>query len=71
MSEAALLVLVGAPRLRLIGLTVPEDPLPTTAPELRLYALLQSNYFDGAHERYNALVRELVSFENAASWALK
>jgi hypothetical protein len=59
----ALLVSIGAPRLRRIGLELP----PTIAdPEHRLYALLASEDSDSAHARYNALVRRLVSFESAA-----
>lgn len=62
----ALLVSIGAPRLRLLGLAVPE---PFDAPETRLYRLLASENADAAHGRYNALVRTLVSFERALSRA--
>jgi hypothetical protein len=62
-SVPALLVSIGAPRLRRIGFDVPS-PLPE--PEHRLYALLQQEDSDSAHTRYNALVRRLVSFERAA-----
>jgi hypothetical protein len=65
-SVPALLVSIGAPRLRQLGLAVPE-PLPS--PEHRLYELLQQDDPDGAHSRYNALVRRLVSFERAAECA--
>lgn len=65
-SIAALLVSMGAPRLAALGLDLPE-PLPS--PELRLYELLRREDEDGAHSRYNALVRELVSFERAAECA--
>lgn len=57
---------IGAPRLRGLGLDVP-DVVPH--PELRLYELLRSEDEDGAHSRYNALVRRLVSFERAAECA--
>ena len=70
-SEAALLVLIGAPRLRRLGLVIaapppewsaaPRDP----APEHRLYALLAQADANAAHSRYNALIRTLVSFERA------
>jgi len=60
----ALLVSIGAPRLRRIGLPVPERVFPS--PERRLYDLLAESDVDSAHSRYNALVRRLVSFENAA-----
>jgi hypothetical protein len=62
-SPEALLVSIGAPRLRRLGIDVPE-PLPS--PEHRLYELLRAEHGDAAHSRYNALVRRLVSFERAA-----
>ena len=63
-SIEALLVLVGAPRLRRIGIDVPDRAVPY--PEHRLYALLAQSNSDSAHSRYNALIRRLVSFERAA-----
>ncbi|MGQ0640434.1 MAG: hypothetical protein ACT4P6_06635 [Gemmatimonadaceae bacterium] len=63
---AALLVSIGAPRLRQLGFELP----PTLAnPEHSLYQLLASENQDSAHGRYNALVRRLVSFERAAACA--
>lgn len=65
-SVPALLVLVGAPRLRDIGIEV-VDPFPRDEfAEHRLYELLAAEDSDGAHSRYNALIRRLVSFERAA-----
>jgi hypothetical protein len=66
-SEAALLVLIGAPRLRAIGIDVPPSDLPR--PEHRLYEKLAQTDSDSAHSRYNALIRRLVSFERAAECA--
>jgi hypothetical protein len=63
-SVNALLVAIGAPRLRRIGLAVPDVAWPM--PEHRLYALLSVDDPDSAHSRYNALIRRLVSFERAA-----
>jgi hypothetical protein len=63
----ALLVAIGAPRLRRIGLSVP--PIPWPRPEHRLYGLLAAEDQDSAHSRYNALIRRLVSFERAAECA--
>jgi len=60
----ALLVAIGAPRLRRLGLDLPEH-LPEL-PEHRLYDLLEQDSSDSAHSRYNALIRRLVSFERAA-----
>lgn len=74
-SEAALLVLIGAPRLRELGCDVPAPPLEWSAPprdpspEHRLYARLSAVHTDSAHSRYNALIRTLVSFERAGACA--
>lgn len=62
-SHEALLVSIGAPRLRLAGVDVPQ---PLESPEHRLYDMLAAEDADAAHSRYNALVRRLVSFERAA-----
>jgi hypothetical protein len=61
-TEAALLVSIGAGRLRDAGLDVPPG-FPD--PEHRLYRLLSGIHGDDAHSRYNALIRLLVSFERA------
>jgi hypothetical protein len=61
---AALLVAIGSPRLRRLGLALPEQ-LPEN-PEHRLYDLLAQDGQDSAHSRYNALIRKLVSYERAA-----
>jgi hypothetical protein len=65
-TEEALLVSIGAPRLRSLGIELP----PTIAsPEHSLYLHLAERSGDGAHSAYNALLRRLVSFERAASCA--
>ena len=61
-SIEALLVLIGAPRLRDLGFDVPDSELP----EHKLYEKLEAEDSDTAHSRYNALIRRLVSFERAA-----
>ncbi|MEX2273690.1 MAG: hypothetical protein WD690_19645 [Vicinamibacterales bacterium] len=61
-TEAALLVSIGAPKLMQLGIAL---PCALQDAEHRLYALLSKQYVDGAHSRYNALVRRLVSFERA------
>ena len=67
-SEAALLVLIGAPRLRALGLPVPETR--SSPSEHRLYERLAGADPDSAHSRYNALVRRLVRFERALECAV-
>lgn len=61
------LVLIGAPRLRELGIDVPGGR--SAGAEHRLYALLAATDSETAHARYNALVRRLVSFERAAACA--
>jgi len=62
-SHEALLVSIGAPRLREAGLEIPRA---LNDAEHRLYDLLAAEDGVSAHARYNALVRRLVSFERAA-----
>ena len=66
-SIPALLVSIGALRLRRLGLPVPDPAI--LSPEIRLYQKLQESDPDAAHSRYNALIRTLVSFERAAECA--
>lgn len=61
---AGLLVAIGSPRLRRLGIELP-DTLPEH-PEDRLYELLAKDEPDSAHSRYNAFIRRLVSYERAA-----
>ena len=56
-SQEALLVSIGAPRLRRAGIEVLN---PLWSPEHRLYELLAAEDSNSAHGRYNALVRRLV-----------
>jgi hypothetical protein len=67
-STAALLVLVGAPRLRALGVAVPAG-IHAMSPEHRLYEGLRAEDPLSAHSRYNALLRRLVSFERALACA--
>ena len=66
MTIESLLVSIGAPRLRRLGLDVPRT---LENPEERLYLLLARDDPDAAHARHHALVRRLVSFERAAESA--
>ncbi len=73
-TAEALLVRIGAPRLRTLGLEIPgtDATAPDVdAPEMALYELLAISDPDSAHSRYNALVRVLVSFERAAESAVR
>lgn len=65
-SAEALLVSIGAPRLRSVGVEL-SSPIPS--PEHKLYLLLAREKGDAAHSAYNALLRRLVSFERAATCA--
>jgi hypothetical protein len=60
---AALIVAIGAPKLRTLGLEIPSITLSN--PEHRLYDLLSLDGSDSAHSKYNALIRKLVSFQRA------
>ena len=61
-STESLLVSIGAPKLRSLGVGVPHG---FEEPEMRLYERLAREHGDGAHSRYNALIRRLVSYERA------
>jgi hypothetical protein len=65
-SVPALLIQIGAPRLRMLGLDV---PVVAPGAERRLYLRLAREHPASAHGRYNALVRRLVSFERALACA--
>ena len=65
LTVEALLVAIGARRLRAAGLQVPQAPGLPDSPELALYAALGAAHPRDAHSRYNALIRRLVSFERA------
>ena len=60
----ACLVGMASPRLRRMGLMPRTRSSPVPDPELQLYRLLRVQAGD-AYSRYNALIRELVSFEQA------
>ena len=62
----ALLVAIGARRLRRAGVPVPDVAVMPKEPELALYKALARQHGNDAHARYNALLRRLVSFERAA-----
>jgi hypothetical protein len=61
---ASCLVAIGAPRLRSAGLLVGRSRFPPDEAEHRLYEFLCEQRGD-AYSRYNALLRELISFEQS------
>ena len=65
-TTESLLVAIGAPRLRSLGHDLPERSGLCERPEVELYLLLSERYGRDAHQRYNALIRRLVSYEQAA-----
>ncbi len=62
---ASFLVCIGSPKLRRCGVTVPVSEADALAADHRLYEWLEERHGHEAHSRYNALLRELVSFERA------
>jgi hypothetical protein len=65
-TEPAMLVAMARPRLRDLGVDVPEGG--GERPSHRLYELVTS-HADGPHSRYNALLARMVSFARAAEHA--
>lgn len=63
-SDASLLVLIAAPRLRRLGIPVPNQPLPQRC-EHNLYDRLNERLGAAAHSYYNSLIRRIVSFAHA------
>jgi hypothetical protein len=62
-SDEALLVLVGATRLRRLG--IPVARVEGQLPEHRLYRRLAERDERRAHSRFNSLERRLTAFERA------
>lgn len=63
-TAESLLVLIGAPRLRSLGIDVPKHRL-RICPELSLYHLLLKKEKSDAYSLYNSYLRRLISFEQA------
>jgi hypothetical protein len=64
LSESALLVLVASPRLRGLGVQVPEWKLSEPYEHV-LYSLIEERLGRGAHSYYNSLIRRIVSYAQA------
>ena len=59
------LVKIGSPRLRSCGIDVAVTPERALDADRRLHRLLGAAHGRNAHSHYNALIRQLVSFEQA------
>jgi hypothetical protein len=64
LTDCSLLVLIAAPRLRGLGIQVPESDVPLPH-EHRLYERLEERLGTEAHSHYNSLIRRIVSFAHA------
>lgn len=64
LTESALLVLVARPRLKRLGIKVPERELSGPS-EHALYSLIEERLGAGAHSYYNSLLRRMDSFAHA------
>lgn len=62
-SVPSLLVSMAPSRLHALGIEVTGAPI--AEPEARLFELLEQEWGNGAHSKYNALRRQLVSFMRA------
>jgi hypothetical protein len=60
-SDSSLLVLIAAPRLRRLGLQIPDRPAPQPY-EHQLYARLDERLGAAAHSYYHSLIRRIVSY---------
>ena len=70
-SVEALLVEIAAPRLRAVGLPIPEFASKRPDAELRLYQRLGTTGTPDPYSRYNALLREIDSFGRAAEMRVR
>ena len=64
MTESALLVLIAAPRLKRLGVQIPDRPFPKPY-EHQLYERIERRLGTAAHSYYNSLIRRMVSYARA------
>ena len=64
MTDFSLLVLIAGPRLKRLGIQMPDQPLPRPY-EHQLYARLDERLGAAAHSYYNSLIRRIVSYARA------
>ena len=60
-SDFSLLVQIAAPRLRRLGMQIPDQPVPQPCEHL-LYARLEERLGTATHSHYNSLIRRIVSY---------
>ena len=65
LTVEALLVAIGASRLRAAGVELPDTAIVPSHPEVALYELIGASHPNDTHSRYNSLIRRLISFERA------
>ncbi len=63
-TDCSLLVLIAAPRLKRLGLEIPDRGFPRPY-EHQLYARLAERLGTAAHSHYNSLIRRIVSYARA------
>lgn len=64
-SAESLMVLIGSPKLTECGVALPDSEADALNADYRLYAMMEALHDNDAHSQYNALIRQLVSFERA------
>jgi hypothetical protein len=64
LTDFSLLVLIAAPRLKRLGIEIPDNHFPQPY-EHQLYARLSERLGTAAHSYYNALIRRIVSYASA------
>ena len=63
-TDCSLLVLIAAPRLKRLGIEIP-DPAVSRPYEHQLYERLAERLGTAAHSHYNSLIRRVVSYARA------
>ena len=63
-TDLSLLVLIASPRLKRLGIQIPDRPFPRPW-EHTLYARLHQRLGAAAHSYYNSLIRRIVSYARA------
>ena len=61
----SLMVLIGSLRMITCGIQLPDTEADILNADYRLYAMMEVLHNNDAHSQYNALIRQLVSFERA------